>query len=266
MENYLGKLEEQLRELDALQKLSDKKLRRFKGLPDNHIRVSTSNGCYQYFIVDKSRKECVYVPSAEIKNVQKFVQRDYEVKVNKTIKGLRTKLAKFIKNYDIDAINKVYDNSSPGKQKLITPLVKTKEDLIKEWREEHPSFQNTFPLECEYLTNRGESVRSKSEKIIADLLGSYNVPYQYEPLLELQGYYSVYPDFAVLNVRTGKKYYWEHLGIVSDPDYAIKNFWKIQKYEKSGYLIGRDVILTFESEGIPLDVNLIKEKIEEFLL
>lgn len=116
-----------------------------------------------------------------------------------------------------------------------------------------------------YYTSRGGFVRSKSEKIIADALEKYNIPYQYEPVLEL-GYNTVYPDFVVLNVRTRKTIYWEHLGIVSDMEYATKNFIKIQNYEKNGYLLGKDLIITMESSDIPMNIKLVEQKIKEFLL
>ena len=75
-----------------------------------------------------------------------------------------------------------------------------------------------------YQTNRGEYVKSKSEKIIADILDKYEVPYEYETLLTLYGYHDIYTDFVVLNKRNRKKYYWEQLGIVSDIDYSTQNF------------------------------------------
>ena len=136
---------------------------------------------------------------------------------------------------------------------------------IERWLEQHPGNQNTFPEEGLYQTNRGEMVRSKSEKIIADALAKYKVPYQYEPMLEL-GYSTVYPDFVALNLRTRKTIYWEHLGMTSDIEYAVKNFKKIQAYEKYGYWQGRDLITTMESLEEPIDVKLVEEKIREFLL
>ena len=84
-------------------------------------------------------------------------------------------------------------------------------------------------------------------------------------MLEL-GYSTVYPDFVALNLRTRKTIYWEHLGMTSDIEYAVKNFKKIQAYEKYGYWQGRDLITTMESSDEPIDVKLVEEKIREFLL
>ena len=54
--------------------------------------------------------------------------------------------------------------------------------------------------------------------------------------------------------------------MTSDAEYAIKNFKKIQTYEKYGYLQGRDLITTMESSEEPIDVKLVEKKIIEFLL
>ena len=69
-----------------------------------------------------------------------------------------------------------------------------------------------------------------------------------------------------INKRTRKTYYWEHLGLVSDADYALQNFKKLQDYEASGYQIARDLIITMESTKMPLKVEHIEDKIKTMLL
>ena len=58
----------------------------------------------------------------------------------------------------------------------------------------------------EYYTYKGERVRSKSEMIIANELFRNNIPYKYELPIELENWnkkVTIYPDFTVLNKRTG---------------------------------------------------------------
>ena len=193
------------------------------------------------------------------------MQRDYELAINKRLKDMQNKLQRFLKGYDVDSIERIFVDMNSGRKILVTPFIETSENYIQSWYEENPGMQNPFPDDGVFLTNRGELVRSKSEKIIADALDKYNVPYQYEPMLEL-GHSTVYPDFITLNVRKRQTMYWEHLGIVSDLEYASKNFMKIQQYEKKGYMVGRDLICTMESVDMPLEVKNVKKKIKEFLL
>ena len=69
-----------------------------------------------------------------------------------------------------------------------------------------------------HRTERGEAVRSKSEVIIANLLHAKGIDYRYEEPLEIDGL-TKYPDFTIEDDNTGERYYWEHLGMLSDESY-----------------------------------------------
>ena len=153
-----------------------------------------------------------------------------------------------------------------GKRRLVIPIVETEDMLIERWMKEHPGNQNTYHEKGMILTDNGEMVRSKSEKIIADLLKKNGVPYQYEPRLELNNYHSICPDFVVLNVRLKKTIYWEHFGLVSEPEYAVRSFQKIRVFEKAGYYPGDNFIFTSESSTQPIDVKMIERMIREYCL
>jgi hypothetical protein len=258
-------LEKQLLELKALYSKSEKRVAHYKMLPNKSVKEGRSNGRTQFLIKNKNESGYKYVKKSEYRELKKYIQKEYETNVNKTIKKLEAKLEKFLDEFDYSAIHDEYNKLPAGKREMIRPIIKTDELYINDWLEEHPSNQNQFPIGEEYKTNRGEHVRSKSEKIIADALDKYGVPYQYEPLVEL-GYNTIYPDFVVLNVKKRKTMYWEHFGLLSDMDYAFKNFNKIQKYEKCNYDIGRDVIITHESMEMPLDSKIVVRKIKEYLL
>ncbi len=266
MENYRKYLESQLEELDQLLKIAEKRTKKNESLPDEHVRVSSGRGHYQYYTVDKDYKNRKYVTVKKIKYIKDLVQRDYDNEITKTINVLKNKLEQFLKEYDIQKIIDIYNSLPSGKKCLVSPVIKNDEQFVEEWRAEHPGGQNPYPEEGIYQTNNGENVRSKTEKIIADTLEKYGIPYVYEPLIELNGFQDVYPDFLVLNVRTRKQYIWEHLGLVSDSDYATNNFVKLQKYENSGYIFERDMIITMESAQMPIKIKLIEEKIKECLL
>jgi ATP-dependent exoDNAse (exonuclease V) alpha subunit len=75
-----------------------------------------------------------------------------------------------------------------------------------------------------HRTIRGHSVRSKSEVIIANMLHSMEIDYQYEaPLIGKDGI-PRYPDFTFVDDEIGITYYLEHLGMLRDPKY--KQRWK----------------------------------------
>ena len=75
----------------------------------------------------------------------------------------------------------------------------------------------------------------------------------------------IYPDFTVLNKRTGKRWIIEHLGMMDKSSYYESAIRKIDTYEKNNMLLGRDVLIFHESSASPLNTNVIKEYIEHYL-
>ena len=53
-----------------------------------------------------------------------------------------------------------------------------------------------------FYTKKGEYVRSKSEKILADMFYDLNIPYEYECQLILRNGYEYYPDFTFISPYT----------------------------------------------------------------
>jgi ATP-dependent exoDNAse (exonuclease V) alpha subunit len=77
-----------------------------------------------------------------------------------------------------------------------------------------------------HQTDRGELVRSKSEVIIADHLHRRRINYRYEEQLKLGEDIRI-PDFTFEDDDTGITYYWEHCGMLFDPEYARR--WEAKK-------------------------------------
>ena len=76
----------------------------------------------------------------------------------------------------------------------------------------------------------------------------------------------IYPDFSILNMRTGKIKYWEHAGRMDNPGYSDEFVKKINIYSSNGLLPGRDVVLTFETVEHPLDIKNVKRIVYEELI
>jgi hypothetical protein len=84
-----------------------------------------------------------------------------------------------------------------------------------------------------HRTRRGELVRSKSEVIVADRLADKNLEYVYEKELVIERT-SKFPDFTIEDAETGTTFYWEHLGMLHDPDYRQRWEKKLQWYKDHG--------------------------------
>jgi hypothetical protein len=85
-----------------------------------------------------------------------------------------------------------------------------------------------------HRTKNGTLVRSKSEIVIADALADSNVGFEYEQPFEGHDGTIRLPDFTIEDAATGDRYLWEHLGMLSNPDY--RKAWERKKawYEASG--------------------------------
>ena len=115
-----------------------------------------------------------------------------------------------------------------------------------EWKSENHHRNGYRPELLKYQTSKGVMVRSKSEKIIADKLELYGIPYRYEAELIINGN-RYYPDFMIL-LPDGRILIWEHFGMMDDIDYASRAWRKIENYRRAGYVQHTNLICTYESD------------------
>ena len=132
----------------------------------------------------------------------------------------------------------------------------------RKWMERN-SGRNPFRREdLRYMTRQGVAVRSKSERMIADLLNGYGLVYRYEGKLIIEdGVF--YPDFIII-AKDGRKVIWEHMGLMDNDEYRSRANVKINAYLKAGFRQHTDLICTVESDMD--DEELLKGIIERYLL
>lgn len=123
-----------------------------------------------------------------------------------------------------------------------------------------------------HKTLRGEMVRSKSELIIADRLHNNNVDYLYEYPLTLNGK-TRYPDFTIEDEESGRKFYWEHCGMLIDPQYRERWERKLMWYRENKVLPwqegggkGGTLIVTKDSQDGGISSQEIENVIRKVLL
>ena len=124
-----------------------------------------------------------------------------------------------------------------------------------------------------HRTKRGDLVRSKSEVIIANELLAQGVDrYEYEAPLALPDGRTRYPDFTVVDDDTGERYYWEHLGLLHNPDYAARWSRKLHVYREANILPHDEgggeagtLIVTRDDEHGGIDTRAIAELIHDVL-
>ncbi len=263
--NCREQLKSQLNMIDTMIAEAERRLASNKTTESRSLHSSRYRKGFQYYLKDSEGKR-TYVRAADLGIVQGIAQREYDASVKKKLLELKKRIERFLWHYGFEEILLEYNRLPEAKRVLIQPLVIPDEEFIELWEKEFEGEMNTYPEKGKYPTNKGEEVRSKSEKILADLFYKYNIPYVYEPRLTFRDGSSVYPDFALLNVKERRTIYWEHFGLADDDEYAGKALQKLERYEINGIITGIDLIFSTETGERPLDVKRIEKKIRQHLL
>ena len=250
-------------ELNYLRKVKATIARKVENAPEGKLRCAISKGYFQYYIGDR------YLKSKDKKIAIKLAEKEYSLKIEKLIKRYEHALEEILDFVENERLQNVYRELHPARKVLIEPLYRPVEEMMEEF-EQLTYVGKEFGEENKtaYYTIKGERVRSKSEKIIADELYRHGIPYKYELPIELEVWnkkITIYPDFTVLNKRTGKKWIIEHLGMMDKSSYSESAMQKLDTYEKNDILLGRDLLLLHETSISQLDTKVLEKYINEYL-
>lgn len=249
-----------LQEQSRLEEIFSKSAERLKDVPPGTLRLSSSREWVQYYqCIPGQRNNGKYISKANKELILQLAQKSYDKKIVDLARKRLAQIKKITKDYEDDEIEKIYLNEHRERRKLIRPVEPTWEQQLAEWISEEykgKRFREDMPV---ILSEKGERVRSKSEKILADYFYRNQIPYKYERPLYLKNFGAVHPDFTFLSRKTRQEIYWEHDGKMDDPVYAQNAVRKIRAYEENGIYPGERLILTFETEKTILDTQMIEK-------
>lgn len=255
-------------ELMELEKLYEETKTRVTLSPAGRLKAVKRDFGMCYHRVESTGK-ITYLSRSEMPLIRALAQKAYDQKVlrcmKKRIKILKSLLSVCAKT----DLSSLYQNMSAQRQVLVNPIRSRREQELADWiamppkSGTQPSFAPDAPM---IMTERGERVRSKSEKILADYFHRHNIPYKYEEPLMLNGYGRVHPDFTFFSPVSGAEIYWEHMGRMDDPDYMQRAIKKIEAYADSGYDVGHRLLLTFETGPSGLNMTSVERLVQKHLL
>ena len=235
--------------------------------PEGRLRCKRNRDRQEYYwVVERGDSTGNYISKEQQDFARILAQKEYDRKVLQAAEGEFRRIVDLEKYRSKNALASVYDQYNPSRKELVDPLFLPDDEYIEWWigrEHEKLGFEEDA---TEYYSKKNLRVRSKSEIFIADRLDDYVRPFIYEYPIYLEGRGWTHPDFTILNIRLRKVYIWEHMGRMDDPGYLMDNLSKIRAYERSGYFMGDNLILTFETKNYPLDTREIDRLIEHYLL
>lgn len=207
-----------------------------------------------------------YIRRTELDQAKKLAKKHYYTNLLKVISKQMDVIAFCMSELNPDALIDCYDQMSHEKSCLIKPMFSSAEAYAQEWQaQEYPKYEE-YKSSMEYKSPKGEMLRSKSELLLAKLFCEYDIPYHYEYPLPCNNGVVYRPDFFLLNKRTREEYYWEHLGGMDSESYRSKSLKKLEIYAENGIILGKNLILTFETSTATYDEAYMRTLIKEYLL
>ena len=203
------------------------------------------------------------MPSREFDKAAALIQKKYDEEVLKAANKQLSAISSFLKCYDPEALGGVFEKQSDVRKNYILPVELPDQEYKMRWQSKEYEPKQFAENISEHYTSRGERVRSKSEVMIADALYRAGIPYKYECPLELNGMI-LHPDFTILRMEDRKEIYWEHLGMMDDPEYCLNAIQRIRLYEANGIFPGIDLVLSMETGSMPINLAVINNLIKEY--
>ena len=279
---FAEELDRRIRQVKESMEELEKRLRK---VPEGRLRVSKGGKYTRYYLVTSETEPNGHsIRNSQLKIASALAQKEYEQRVLDSLRKEWKLLKKIQRLYSMETMpaksrepecccewyygpeEGIWSKLPEARKVLVRPFVQTRENYVEEWLSESYEPMPFYEDDPEYVSDNGIRVRSKTELIIINMLEKRNIPFCYERPLYLQGMGEVHPDFTVSNVRKRKTLYWEHLGMMDDPEYYHKALRKIEAYEKNGYFPGTDLILTHETSERPVSTRILEKTIETYLL
>lgn len=256
----MKRIETELRnEIYELKKIEEHARKRLQTVPDGFLRIKKKRDRVEYYLKDIKEKggNGRYLKKSEKYIAERIAQRDYDTNVVKNAETRIKAINNFLNMYEKTDLKMLYQKTNPYRRELLHEAILSDEEYIKRWQAveyEGKPFAEDVP---EIFTEKGERVRSKSEKIIADKLYSLGIPYRYEYPLVLADNVKVYPDFTILRMPAREEVYLEHFGMMDEGNYVDTVLYKLNTYARNGIYPGVNLYITHETGRSPLNTRVL---------
>lgn len=231
--------------------------------PPGHLQYQRNGKYIKWFQSEKGKQ--TLIPKKNILLTQQLAFKKYLSSRLSDLEHEEKSLQSYLNFYTNFTSNTEQFIAHPLYSTLLPPTLLPQSNELSVWINEPYIHNDTYSEQLKYHSISGNSLRSKSEVFIDQILYQNSIPYRYECLLQI-GDYSLFPDFTIRHPQSGKLIYWEHFGMMDNPSYAQNTFQKLSLYTSHNYIPGVNLIATFETKNQPLDVTYIDVLIDHFFL
>ena len=233
-------------------------------LPEGKLICSHGKNCFKWHKSDGHTKTSI--PKKDREVAEKLAIKKYLTLELEALKQEQTAIEFYLRHHSQDS-GKAEEllREHAGYRELLEPYFKSESWRLAEWANEGYDKNLSHLEHLIHKTSAGILVRSKSEAMIVHALYTNQIPFRYEYALPLAST-TIYPDFTIRHSRTGETFYWEHFGMMGDPDYSQKAFSRMQLYNSNGIIPSIHLITTFETLEYPLNHETIEKIVKEYFL
>lgn len=227
--------------------------------------ICSRNGKYSQWRWNDGTKQ-IYIPKKKRKFAEKLAYKKYLLLRLKNLIHEKNAIEFYLRHHDSQAeqAEKNLIHMSEYKE-LLSPYFKPISQELQEWINTPYEKNNMYPESLVHKAYSGNLVRSKSEVLIDMFLFKNKIPFRYECALQV-GEMRFFPDFTIRHPKTGKVYYWEHFGMMDDPDYSRRACTKLQIYTSQGICPTIQLITTYETKEHPLTAEEVERIIQKYFL
>lgn len=234
-----------------------------KGMPAGELIVAKNNKNYKWYFRDKNTT--VYLPKKEADFAKKLAIKKYYQIRKKELKRELSACRIYVRKADCkkDSVEEMLNNAEY--ERLLGGQRHSVKKELESWMNEKYEKNGSYPENLIVKGTQGKFLRSKSEAIIDRTLYANGIPFRYEDKLVLENTF-LYPDFTIRHPKTGQIYFWEHFGLMDQPDYINRACQKIKLYSENGIIPGINLILTYETREHPLSIDQVEKIVKEYFL
>lgn len=238
--------------------------KQLKKFPPGKLLCAQNGKHLKWYITNGKQK--TYLPKSQRTLAEQLATKKYVIKLIEDLSQEKRAIEFYLRHHkEGESIAEELFLQTPEYKKLLLPNFRPLSEELRNWAAQPHETNPKNPENLIFKTASGRMVRSKSEVMIDLFLSVNQIPFRYEAALNLSGI-TIFPDFTIRHPKTGEYYYWEHFGMMDNPEYLKNVGSKIQLYGEHGIIPSVQLIATYETKEFPLNVELVQELIRFYFL